>query len=1049
VKSDFLSGYKGWVCAALAVILLLPETTSAQGKGRRGLAEPVTEEAIQKMVKAPPGFKVTLFAAQPNISYPTCLAASPNGDLFVGVDENGSLDAKPDRGRVVRCVDTNGDGRADQFTIFAKMDSPRGLWFDHGTLYVMHPPFLTAFHDDNGDGVTDRSEVLLKGLGFDLKFRGADHTVNGMRMAIDGWLYIAVGDYGAIEAVGKDGAKLKLHGGGIIRIRPDGSGLELIASGTRNIYDVAVDPLMNLFTRDNTNDGGGWDVRLSHIVELGYYGYPSHFRNFGDEIIQPLADYGGGSPCGSLFLDEPGFPAGMGTALYTCDWGRSVVYRHPLKPRGATFTVEQVPFIELPRPTDMEADGRSALYVSSWVGGQFNYAGPNVGFVVRVTPPGSTNSSAFPDLKTAADAKVLELLKSPSAVWRLHAQREILRRGSKRATFSNLETLAISGAPLANRVAAIYTLSQFDDATISPLLVKLSQKPELKEFALRALAERREPASQIPAKPFRDALADTNPRVRLQAATALGRLGKTETAEALLPLTADEDPIISHVAVKSLVALRAADVCLQAFDSASTANLINGAGRVLQALHESRVVDGLMSRLATTRESATKRIILRTLCRLAYREADWDGKWWGTRPDTSGPYFKTASWESTDKVIAGLKAELGRADSDLLRWFPVELQKNKVDMPELTPLVLKLAGDDPSFRVAAVELLTLRPTIPEEAVPLFQTVALSNADAALRAKALRALLRLGSTPALDAGVKALAAIAASEKPDAELNRAWEEAARDPRQARNLQTYLKLTTSTSAPERLLGYSVLLNLANHRLASAGAKAEAARAVENAWQNPTGASSLLAAIARTRSDQYTHQVRAHLTDTRPEVRQAAETAAKQLKIDPASAEKPAGPAIDSLPYEKVVAEALKEKGDSKIGAQLFLNQGCVACHTVSAEEPPKGPFLGGISTRYSRAELCESILKPGAKIAQGFETQWFSTQKGDEPIEGFVVREAGDEVEVRNVQGITTTIKKADIKERGKRETSMMPAGLLDKLTPGDLSSLLAYLESLGAK
>ncbi len=95
-----------------------------------------------------------------------------------------------------------------------------------------------------------------------------------------------------------------------------------------------------------------------------------------------------------------------------------------------------------------------------------------------------------------------------------------------------------------------------------------------------------------------------------------------------------------------------------------------------------------------------------------------------------------------------------------------------------------------------------------------------------------------------------------------------------------------------------------------------------------------------------------------------------------------------------------------------------------------------------------MCESILKPGAKIAQGFETQWFAT-KGGEEVEGFVVREAGEEVEVRNIQGITTMLAKKDIKERGKRETSMMPAGLADKLTPTELASLLAYLESLKSK
>ena len=61
-------------------------------------------------VKAPAGFKVSLFASPPDIGYPTCLAVAPSGELFVGIDENGSLDAKEKRGRVTRCADRDGDG---------------------------------------------------------------------------------------------------------------------------------------------------------------------------------------------------------------------------------------------------------------------------------------------------------------------------------------------------------------------------------------------------------------------------------------------------------------------------------------------------------------------------------------------------------------------------------------------------------------------------------------------------------------------------------------------------------------------------------------------------------------------------------------------------------------------------------------------------------------------------------------------------------------------------------------------------------------------------
>jgi len=123
-------------------------------------------------------------------------------------------------------------------------------------------------------------------------------------------------------------------------------------------------------------------------------------------------------------------------------------------------------------------------------------------------------------------------------------------------------------------------------------------------------------------------------------------------------------------------------------------------------------------------------------------------------------------------------------------------------------------------------------------------------------------------------------------------------------------------------------------------------------------------------------------------------------------------------------------------------------VSCHTVSQNEALKGPLLAGIAARYSRKELAESILKPSAKIAQGFETQFFVLDSG-KLVDGFVVRESAGEIELRGSNGQTTVIAKSEIDERGKRETSIMPTGLVDPLSTQDLASLLAYLESLKAK
>ncbi|MBI3856714.1 MAG: c-type cytochrome [Planctomycetes bacterium] len=237
-------------------------------------------------------------------------------------------------------------------------------------------------------------------------------------------------------------------------------------------------------------------------------------------------------------------------------------------------------------------------------------------------------------------------------------------------------------------------------------------------------------------------------------------------------------------------------------------------------------------------------------------------------------------------------------------------------------------------------------------------------------------------------------------------------------------------------------MLLNTVHRKQSPKEARDAANRAIDQALSAPR-VLELLRAIAWTRIDDYAFQIRSLQKDARPEVRQAANQAAAALKLDQQAAGNRV--AIKTLPYEQVLAEALPMKGDPKTGAELFARQGCVACHTVSPNDPPKGPFLGDIATRYPRAELIESILKPNAKIAQGFTTHWFETKEEDR-YEGFIVRESGDEVEIRNILGVATVLPLKTVAKRGKLETSIMPTGLVEPLSVAEFASLLSYLESL---
>ncbi|QOV89178.1 DUF7133 domain-containing protein [Humisphaera borealis] len=1023
-----------------------------QGK-KAGNDAPPTPESV----KAPAGWDVKIFGAPPEVNYCTTICATITGDVFVGIDEQGSLGKEAGRGRVVRMRDLDGDGKADDIVTFAKMDHPRGVWADGKDVYVLHPPTLTKYTDENGDGISDKSEVLIKGIANEQiqAGRGADHTTNGFAVGPDGWIYIAMGDFGTPKATGKDGTELQMHGGGVVRIRLDGTGLEKYSFGQRNIYDVAVDPFMNVFTRDNTNDGGGWNVRLSYIVPSGNYGYPRMFMRFGDEIIQPLNDFGGGSPCGSLFVDEPSLPP-IANGLLTVEWGASKVWKHPLTPQSAGYgPSSQEQFLGLSRPTDIDYDGRGNFFVASWANGSFSYSGANVGFVGRVSPTGY-KAAVLPDVARAADDDLVKLLMSPSMKLREAAQREAVRRGTKPATIEGLKALVTGKGLLQGRVAAMLTLKQIAGDNANAFLATAAADLDIRELALRALADKKnDPTAPLP--PFIAGCKDANPRVRLISAWGLGRLGRAEGASALVPLTGDADPLIRHVAITALVELKAADVCLDAVngnDAVTTGVLLalqrmHGEEKLGDVALGEKVVAGLTQKLQSAAEPALKSSLYRSLCRMYFQEAAWDGStWWGTRPDTSGPYYKTAEWAATPKVRALLEAGLANEKGDVVRQLVVDMQRHKIDTPAVAAFITSEAKKDPKFRQMLIESLSsAQAGLTRDQIALLKSVSLdASIEPAQRVTAMRVLSKSQKDNDSRAALTdVLAAIVADAKPEASIAALLDESIRDARNGADVPYFAKLAESDKPEARELAYSVLVSIAKGKLTKGDQQAKAAAAVELAWKKPVQTASLLRAIGRTKTVDYREQVQAHTADKTPEVATAAAYAAERIGLKGTGV--PAGPTIEQTGYEKTLAFTTKAKGNAEKGKELFTRVGCVGCHTVSASEPPKGPYLGGILERYNRAELTESIVKPNAKISQGFETQWFKLKGAeDDIIEGFVTREAGNELELRNAAGVAQIIKTSDIVKRGKRETSIMPEGLVNALTPQDLADLLEYLGSL---
>ncbi len=1062
---EILDGGASWVGGsgspfALACILAMQTASlSAQGfaaTDRQPMPAEVasmpavaTEKAalLIRDVKVPSDFDVTIFATPPAVNYPVFTAAAPDGTLYVSSDGNGSLDRKPHLGRVLRIRDTNADGQGDEVRAFvADVDSPRGLVWDHDRLYLLHPPDISVFVDRDGDGIAEDRETLVKGIAFTFKDRPADHSSNGLELGVDGWLYAAIGDFGFLEAVGTDGRKLQLRGGGVVRVRPDGSSLELYANGTRNILEVAVSPLLDLFARDNTNDGGGWDVRLHHFSGYTEHGYPRLFKNFTDETVPPLADYGGGSGCGAAWIDEPGIPERWNNAPFTADWGREWIYHHGLKPQGATFSATQEEFIRLPRVTDLDVDGNSAIYALSWKGASFTWVGPDVGFVVRATPKGY-RPEPLPDFATLTPARLVEELRSPSHTRRLAAQRSLVRRGGVEGVQSLLQGLVSQpSTPLASRVAGIFLLKQALGVKSHAFLGSLVVDSTIAPWALRALTDRRDQLQRVPVPALLAALKSSDARARKEAVIAVGRLGELAQANALIPMLADIDPIVRHNAVHALVQLRAIDPCLSVVDDGDVAaTLRSGVLRVLQQLHDPRTVDGLLSRLGREGDRERRAGLITALCRLHSQDGPWKGDSWGTRPDTRGPFYQPEDWEQTPKIAATLRAALDHANSQEAAWIGRELSRHRIPAGDALAKLIVRAQTDSTLLPALAAQLAEADSIPSPAVSLLMTTAAQEdtGDAA-RAQAIIALAKTENPESWKILLPALRRVQQTKTENNLAERAKSAVFNSPKLEQVHGVFEEMAAAMNGEPSLMAEGMLLRLASRKVGSPEARAASSRALDAGWKDTRRRVQILKAAAQVGDASRAAQFVAALDDSDPDVSSSAKETIKRLKIDPDKLRAEAKvPRIADMALPAILDGVVSLTGDRNRGEQLFAQIGCNGCHTVKADEPLKGPFLGTIATIYKRRELAEAILVPNKTLAQGFVANHFELKDGSE-VDGFVVQEAATTVVIRTIAAEELSIPVGQIIKREKQDRSLMPEGLANGLTLKELSSLLDYIE-----
>ncbi|GEO21486.1 PVC-type heme-binding CxxCH protein [Cyclobacterium qasimii] len=508
----------------------------------------------------PEGLEVSVWAESPLFFNPTNMDVDAKGRVWIteGVNyrdfRNADGHKVQDKGdRVMILEDTNGDGKADASKVFVQdtlLRSPLGIAVLGNQVVVSCSPNVIIYTDEDGDDIPDSKEIFLTGFGG----KDHDHGLHAGQLGPDGKWYFITGNAGPHKVEGKDGWTLRsgsvyneftpystenvpsqisddgeiYNGGLVIRINPDGTGMEVVSHNFRNAFEVAVDSYGNMWQSDNDDQTAS--CRTTWLMEGSNAGYFSekgnrtwqadrrpgqtiaeaHWHQH-DPGILPVGDvYGAGSPTGMVRIEGDELGEQYRGLLLSADAGRNIVFGYnpevigsgyPLQDRQAfvsSVDKDNTSYIwhqveedtrKWFRPSDATVGTDGSLFIADWydpiVGGHQMRDTVGEGKIYRIVP--KDKKLTLPKIDFTTTEGQLAALKNPAVHVRAFAMQKLKEQGA--AVFPQLVNIIQNDSNPFFRARAIWTLAGMGAEGINsnlPLLKDPNQ--EIVLTTLRALS---------------------------------------------------------------------------------------------------------------------------------------------------------------------------------------------------------------------------------------------------------------------------------------------------------------------------------------------------------------------------------------------------------------------------------------------------------------------------------------------------------------------------------------------------------------------------------
>ena len=987
----------------------LPNYLSGHRWGKEGspltqMQLPVLAEESMKHMVVPDGFEVQLFASEPDIRPPLAMAWDERGRLWLceSVDyPNEHQEPGQGRDTIRICEDTDGDGRADKFTVFAdNLSICTSIAFSHGGVIVHQAPDTLFLKDTDGDDRADVRQVLFSGWSLSDTHAGPSN----LRYGLDNQFWGLVGYSGFEGDIAGERRKFR---SGFYRFRPDVSEFEFLRSNNNNNWGLG-------FSEEGLVFGSTANRN------------PSVFLGIPNRYYERVRGWSGGTLTGiaESFLFEPisdrvrqvdhhgGYTAAAGHALYTARsyprdyWNRKAFVTGPTGKLIGTFTVRrdgggfssantsnlmasvdewtapicaevgpdgQVWFIDWynyivqhnPTPVDHER-GKGNAYVTGLRDKQH-------GRVYRVVYGGASRPKAF-SLEGASQSTLLRTLAHDNMFWRLHAQRLLVEDGNtgvKEALLSLIDDQSTDSLEL--NPTAIHALWTLDGLGLTSGADAMVTETILGAFSHPSAGVRRNALMVLPKSALSTAailkanlLKDQNLQVRLAALLALA--------------DSPADPSVA----RALVAFLAVDGnggdrwLSEAASMVAAKNAANFLKEVLLAGAKTPLsqVPPVIQRVAHHYASGSDSIHVGGLLRLTPR---------------GNPIVVQAV---LDGLVSGWDAEV----SPLLTAGDQRFLKELIGG-------LELRSQDALLALAQAWKVKGLFAGSVEAVRRQLTAQLGQSDLASseRISAAGRLVRLQD------GKETIAAVLGN---------------------------IGLDTPTD-----LAVGLIRELGLSR------SSELVPGLSGAWQRFTPAIRRSAVnVMLSRFDWTMGMLSAIGKGDIPKSELSASEWQQLIHSKNTTIQLRAGnmgigagnPDRDAV-FEMKRAAALK-KGNMERGKELFTLL-CAQCHKLGQEGGSVGPELTGIGSR-AREEILIEIVDPNRSLESNYRA-WSLETKDGRSLSGRLESEDQSSIQLMDTAGQRHTVERRQIASLTAGDISLMPVGLIDELEDSDVAALMSFL------